>query len=72
MATVAEVIARHRAQLLALPGVIGVGEGEADGSPCIVVFVASDQQPPPSLPAVIDGYLVVVRRTARFRPQPGN
>jgi hypothetical protein len=52
-----------------LPGVIGVGEGEADGSPCIVVFVARDQQPPPQLPAVIDGYLVVVRRTPPFRPQ---
>ncbi|GIK34844.1 MAG: hypothetical protein AMXMBFR45_08890 [Gammaproteobacteria bacterium] len=52
-----------------MPGVIGVGEGEADGSPCIVVFVARDQQPPPQLPAVIDGYLVVVRRTPPFRPQ---
>ena len=48
----------------------GVAEGEADGAPCIVVFVASDAQPPPQLPAVIEGYLVVVRRTGAFRPQP--
>ena len=70
MAAIGEVLARHTPRLLALPGVLGVAEGEADGAPCIVVFVASDAQPPPHLPAVIEGYLVVVRRTGAFRPQP--
>ena len=69
MAAIGEVLARHTPRLLALPGVIGVAEGEADGAPCIVVFVASDA-PPPQLPAVIEGYLVVVRRTGALRPQP--
>jgi len=68
-ADVDQVIARHRAALLALPGVIGVGRGEADGAPCIVVFVSSHEATPPALPAVIEGFLVVVRRTAPFRPQ---
>lgn len=70
MAAIGEVLARHTPRLLALPGVLGVAEGEADGAPCIVVFVASDAQPPPQLPAVIEGYLVVVRSTGAFRPQP--
>jgi hypothetical protein len=69
-AAIAGVIARHGPGLMALPGVIGVAEGEADGAPCVVVFVSSYADKPPELPAMLEGYLVVVRRTAPFQARP--
>ena len=51
------MLAAHRGELLALPGVAGVGQGERDGRPCIVVFV---ERPVEGLPAVLDGFRVTV------------
>lgn len=62
----AGVIARNAAGLMALPGVIGVAEGEQDGSPCVRVFVARDAAELPPVPAVIEGYRVIVERVERF------
>jgi hypothetical protein len=38
----AQAIARHRAGILTLPGVVGVGPGDCAGAPCVVVFVEAD------------------------------
>jgi hypothetical protein len=51
------VLAAHRGELLGLSGVVGVGEGELDGEPCVVVLV---EPPRPELPAELEGYPVSV------------
>lgn len=67
----AELVARHAPRLMALPGVLGVGEGIHDGRPCVVVFVAKDAARVPPLPESIEGRPVVVRRIEPFAAQPG-
>jgi hypothetical protein len=57
--TITEVLAAHRGELLSLPGVLGVGQGERDGEPCVVVLVERALQ----LPGELDGYPVSVITT---------
>jgi len=62
---IAEVKARHEADLLALPNVTGIGIGERDGRPVIRVFVSeklpeSDLAPEERVPVSLDGYEVDV------------
>jgi hypothetical protein len=64
-----EVLRAHTDRILAIPGVVGVGEGRCDGQPCIKVFVARKtpdllKEIPPSL----DGYPVAVEETGELRP----
>ena len=53
------MLAAHRGELLARPGVVGVGEGEERGEPCVVVLVEGAVE----LPAELDGYRVVARES---------
>ena len=60
------VLARHTDALLALPNVVGVGIGERDGRPVIVVGVteqvpSEELGPDERVPERIDGYEVDVR-----------
>jgi len=62
---IAEVKARHEADLLALPNVTGVGIGERNGEPVIKVLVTeklpeTDLAPEERVPASLDGYEVDV------------
>jgi hypothetical protein len=62
---IAEVKARHEADLLALPNVTGVGIGERNGKPVIKVFVTqklpeTDLASEERVPASLDGYEVDV------------
>lgn len=36
------VLAEHKTRILAVPGVVGVGEGECDGQPCIKVLILEE------------------------------
>lgn len=53
------MLAAHRDELLALPGVVGLGEGEEGGEPRLVVLVEGMAE----LPAELDGYRVVARKS---------
>ena len=57
------MLAAHRDELLARPGVVGVGEGEEQGGPCVVVLVEGAAE----LPAELDGYPVVARGSGPLR-----
>ena len=64
-----EVLRAHTDRLLAMPGVVGVGEGRCNDQPCIKVFVA--RRTPDLLkavPASLDGYPVAVEETGELRP----
>lgn len=64
-----DVVARHAPRLLSLPGVVGLGEGQREGSPCLIVLLACPEGESPDLPATLDGYPVVVERTGRLQAQ---
>lgn len=64
----AAVLERHAPALLSLPGVVGVAEGEADGRPCVVVFVAEAAPGTAAvIPAELEGWPVVLRESGGFR-----
>jgi hypothetical protein len=51
-----------------LPGVSGVGIGECEGEPCLVVMVAEKTDELSKLiPSSVDGFPVVVQETGAFR-----
>ncbi|NQU97375.1 MAG: hypothetical protein HQ548_07010 [Chloroflexi bacterium] len=62
------VLAEAADSLMALPGVVGVGQGECDGSPCIRVFVADEMSDVDEhIPREIGGFPVEVVETGPFR-----
>jgi hypothetical protein len=78
---IAEVRARHEAELMRYPNVVGVGEGictregKPTGEPCLVVFV--DRKIPPArlakdeiLPSRIEGVPVDVVEVGRIEALP--
>lgn len=60
------MLAARRGELLSLPGVTGVGQGERDRGPCIVVFV----ELPVELPPELDGYPVSTVQTGPISAPP--
>jgi hypothetical protein len=73
-ARAAEVLRRHEAELLAVPGVHGAGVGRAsdhggEDVPCLVVF-ADPALPRAALPDALEGLAVHLVRTPGFSPQP--
>ena len=69
--TIAEAVSRHAPDLMALPGVVGVAQGECDNRPCLRVYVIEktpelEQQ----IPSRLDGYPVVIDVTGEIRALP--
>ena len=63
------VLVRHRGELMAIPGVVGVAEGLCNGEPCIKVFVT--RKTPVlagQLPSLLEGFPIGVEETGDFRP----
>ncbi|MGQ3685414.1 MAG: hypothetical protein ACUBOA_10490 [Candidatus Loosdrechtia sp.] len=64
---------RYEAELMTIPGVVGVGIGQTDGKECMQVYV---RQMTPELeraiPEEIEGYPVVVEATGPIVAPPGN
>ena len=62
------VLERHAGRLLALPGVVGVAEGESGGRACLVVFVAGVKgEERGQLPSDVEGWPLLVRESGEFR-----
>ena len=61
------VLARRTGELMAVPGVVGVGEGVSRGTACIMVFVAKkDAEALRRIPDSLDGYPVRVEASGEF------
>lgn len=62
-----EVFDRHHDRLMAVPGVTGLGIGEKDGNPAIVIMV---RQLTPDLkarlPRALEGHAVVVEQSGEI------
>ena len=62
------VLAEAVDRFMGLPGVVGVAQGECDGSPCVKVLVASrTAELVREIPSVLEGYAVEVEETGPFR-----
>ena len=67
----ATVLERHTQELLAIPGVLGTGEGSEEGEPVFVVFVERRTSALEArLPRKLDGYRVVLRETGAVTAPP--
>ena len=59
MPNIEEVIAQQASSLLDIPGVTGVGQGEADGKECVLVILEQDlPEIKDAIVAKLEGYLV--------------
>ncbi|HEU4761675.1 MAG TPA: hypothetical protein VFS74_05095 [Gemmatimonadales bacterium] len=71
MPSITDVLTRHTDSLMAIPGVVGVGQGEQNGSPTVYVMVTTlTDSLRGALPDSIEGYAVVVKETGEIRAQP--
>lgn len=66
--TITQVLAQHKGELLAVPGVVGTAIGTWEREPCIIVFVEQEtaeirRRVPPSL----GGFAVKVEETGTLR-----
>lgn len=58
------MLAEHGGELLSLPGVVGIAEGEVAGRPCVVVLVErATAQLERALPRALGGHPVDIRET---------
>jgi hypothetical protein len=66
-----EVLERHTAEWMALPGVVGTALGERDGEPCLKVYVVRKG---PALeariPKTVEGFAVVLQETGAIGALP--
>ncbi len=62
------VIREHAGELMAIPGVVGVGEGKSRGKQCIVIFVQDKKADSLRvLPDSMAGYLLTIEESGEFR-----
>lgn len=63
-----EVLKKHTDELMAIPGVVGIAEGESQGKPCIRVFVVDRKSELlKRIPNMLEGYLVKLEESGEFR-----
>jgi len=69
---IAEVLAAHTPELMALPDVVGTYQGaRPDGTPAIVVMLARhDAGTERRIPRVLEGWPVVIEVTGEIRAMP--
>ncbi len=63
-----EVLKKHTAELMEVPGVAGVAEGESQGKPCIRVFVLErNSEFLKRIPSTLEGYPIQVEESGEFQ-----
>ena len=64
------VLATHTDRLMALPGVVGVGQGERGGRPTVMVLVVQRSDSlDRAIPDSLDGFAVEIRETGVIEAQ---
>jgi hypothetical protein len=70
--TIGEVLALHTDGLMAVAGVVGVGQGEMNGRPSVqVLVIKATAELRGRLPDSLEGYPVQIVETGVIRAQPG-
>ena len=63
-----EVLKRHTDELMAMPGVVGVAEGQSRGGPCIKLFVVDrNSELLKRIPDNLEGYPLQIEESGEFR-----
>lgn len=71
MPSISDVLKRHTDSLMAIPGVVGVGQGEQHGHPTVYVMVAQlTDSLRRALPDSLEGYAVQIVTTGTIHAQP--
>lgn len=71
--SIEEVLKKHSVRLMAIPRVVGVGQGLCDGKDCIKVFVeAKSQELERRISTEIDGYTVDLVESGEIKPLKKN
>ncbi len=66
--SITAVMQRNMKILMAVPDVVGVGEGAAEGKPCILVFVRrKTPEMEKQIPSTLEGYPVTVTVVGEVR-----
>jgi hypothetical protein len=70
--SITDVVRLRAGEIMALPGVVGLGEGRLpDGRTCVRIFLArEDRALRAQLPRTLDGYPVDVEVTGEIRALP--
>jgi hypothetical protein len=69
--TIEETLKAHTGALMAIPGVVGVGQGLLDNKPCIKVFVVEKTpELEGRIPKVLEGHPIVVEQSGAIKAQP--
>jgi len=64
-----DVIKEHTDKLMVLPYVIGIGKGESNGNPCIIIFVQDKEVTSLEvIPDTIEGYPIIINKSGDFIP----
>ena len=67
--TISDVLHKYTPSWMKIPGVVGTGEGESEGRPCILVFVIKkSDEITRKIPSVVDGFRVVIHETGEVKP----
>ncbi len=65
--TIEQVQQEYTEAWMAVPGVVGTAIGQCEGKPCILIFTAAHtEQVRRKIPAVVEGYPVVVEYTGEI------
>lgn len=56
--TIEQVQEQYAAELMSIEGVVGVGIGECDGTPCIQVYLEKEFPSSAMIPEEIEGYKI--------------
>ncbi len=70
MKSIEQVQRENEKKWMALPGVIGVGIGECEGSPCLKILVS--EKSPDGFPKRVEGYRVEVIISGSVRALDSN
>ena len=71
--SIEETITMHAEELMSMQGVVGVGQGLCDNTPCIKVYITrSTPELNNKIPALLEGYKVSVEITGEIRAHPDN
>ena len=71
MHPIEDIIKAHTEELMSIPGVVGVGQGLCNNTPCIKVYIIkSTPELDRKIPAVFDGYRVSIEVTGSIRAHP--
>lgn len=65
--TIETVLKKHAPRLMSLGGVVGVGQGECAGMPCIIVMVEKLRHTlRERIPTQIEGFIVTIKETGKI------